>query len=272
MLAGEEDGEGPAIIALHGLTATRRHVVHGSQALPREGYRLITYDARGHGSSEPARQDEGYGYPSLVADLAAVVAARVADRPAVLAGHSMGAHTIAAYALDHPDRIAALVLIGPAVIGLPADPEQLEPWDRLADALERDGVDGFVAATDEGLDPEWRETVLRFTRTRMELHEHPEAVARALREVPRSTPFDGLAELEGIDVPALVVASHDDADPRHPYAVAEAWAERLPGAELVSEERGESPLAWQGGKLSREIAAFCARQDVAGRLAGYRRG
>ena len=68
-------------------------------------------------------------------------------------------------------------------------------------------------------------------------------------------------------MPALVVASHDDADPGHPYAVAAEWAERLPNATLISEERGESPLAWQGGRLSREIASFCERPDVAARLA-----
>jgi 3-oxoadipate enol-lactonase len=59
-----------------------------------------------------------------------------------------------------------------------------------------------------------------------------------------------------LEVPALVVASHDEADPGHPRAVAEAYAERLPRARLIGEEEGESPLAWQGGKLSREIADF----------------
>jgi pimeloyl-ACP methyl ester carboxylesterase len=96
----------------------------------------------------------------------------------------------------------------------------------------------------------------------MERHRHPEAVARALREVPRSVPFDGMAALDSLDVPALVVASHDDADPGHPYEVASEWAERLPRARLLSEAEGESPLAWQGGRLSREIAAFCAEAEV----------
>ena len=86
--------------------------------------------------------------------------------------------------------------------------------------------------------------------------------------MPRSQPFEDLSELEFLDVPALVVASHDEADPGHPYAVAEAWAERLPRATLVSEDPGASPLAWQGGRLSREIAAFCERPEVAERLAG----
>ncbi|MGH2980724.1 MAG: alpha/beta fold hydrolase, partial [Solirubrobacterales bacterium] len=105
-----------------------------------------------------------------------------------------------------------------------------------------------------GLDPDWRDTILRFTRERMLEHQHPEAVAQALREVPRSKPFESIDELDFLDLPALVVASHDVADPGHPYSVAEAYAAHLPTASLVSEEEGESPLAWQGGRLSREIA------------------
>jgi hypothetical protein len=92
----------------------------------------------------------------------------------------------------------------------------------------------------------------------MLLHRHPQALVDALREVPRSRPFESLDRLEGLDIPALVVASHDAADPGHPYAAAAAYAQRLPRARLISEREGESPLAWQGGRLSREIAAFYA--------------
>ncbi len=53
--------------------------------------------------------------------------------------------------------------------------------------------------------------------------------------------------------------SRDDADPGHPYAVGERYAETIPGAELVSEQPGESPLAWQGSQLSRVIADLRAR-------------
>jgi 3-oxoadipate enol-lactonase len=100
--------------------------------------------------------------------------------------------------------------------------------------------------------------VLRFTRERMLQHRHPTALVAALREVPRSRPFGAMAELEELRVPTLVVASHDDADPGHPHEVAEAYAEHLPLARLTSEPEGSSPLAWQGGRLSREIASFCA--------------
>jgi pimeloyl-ACP methyl ester carboxylesterase len=268
-LAGESVGEGPPIALLHGVTATRRYVVHGSNALPRRGYRQITYDARGHGESAPAPPDGGYGYQELAGDLGEVLESQEAEKP-VLCGHSMGCHTVATYALEHHDRVAGVVLIGPVQLGLPAPDEVLEAWGRLADGLERGGVEGFMEAIEADLTVEgsWRETVLRITRERIRLHRHLEGVARALREVPRSIPFDGMAELGHLDLPALVVASHDEVDPGHPYPVAEAWAGAIPGARLVSEEPGESPLAWQGGKLAREIAGFCEEPAVVERLSG----
>ena len=261
---GERDGEGAPIVLCHGITASRRYVVHGSRALERAGYRVFSYDARGHGESDPAPDGQDYGYPSLIDDLERVVQAELGEQRFVLAGHSMGAHTAVGYALRHPQRLAGLVVIGPVYTG-DISPQSLVYWDGLASALEEGGIDGFVdyISAHQGIDTDWRDTVLRFTRARMELHRHPQALVQALREVPRSRPFGALSELEGLEVPALVVASHDAADPGHPYGTAVAYAEALPQGRLVSEGEGESPLAWQGGKLSREIAAFCDEPAVA---------
>jgi pimeloyl-ACP methyl ester carboxylesterase len=258
-IRGEAVGEGPPIVLCHGITATRRYVVHGSRALERAGHEVVSYDARGHGESDPAPAGQGYGYPELVGDLEAVVAATIGEEPFVLAGHSMGAHTAVAYALRHPERLPGLVVIGPTYTG-EISSSTLAYWDGLAAALENGGVDGFVDYVDrnQGADPSWRDSVLRFTRERMLRHRDPQALVEALRQVPRSRPFESMAELESLRVPTLVVASHDDADPGHPRHVAEAYAERLPQARLAGEKEGESPLAWQGGRLSREIAAFCA--------------
>jgi pimeloyl-ACP methyl ester carboxylesterase len=256
---GETAGEGPAVVLCHGVTATRRYVLHGSRALERAGHAVVSYDARGHGESDPAPPGQSYGYPELVGDLETVVAAEIGEEPFVLGGHSMGAHTAVAYALRHPERLAGLVVIGPVYAG-EIPPQAVAYWDGLAAALEEGGVEGFLDYLDlnQRTDPSWQQTVRRFTRERMLLHRHPEAVAAALREMPRSRPFGPIADLESLDVPALVVASHDGPDPGHPRAVAELYAEHLPQARLVGEAEGESPLAWQGGKLSREIAAFCA--------------
>ncbi len=256
-IRGEAVGEGTPIVLCHGITATRRYVVHGSRALERAGNRVVSYDARGHGESDPAPAGQGYGYPELVGDLGRVVATTVGEERLVLAGHSMGAHTAVAYALAHPERLAGLVVIGPVYRGEIGE-GSLRYWDGLADALD-EGPDAFVAyiEREQGIDPAWRDSVLRFTRERILLHRHPEAVAAALREVPRSRPFGTLADLAALELPALVVASNDDADPGHPFEAAAAYAEALPQARLIVEGEGESPLAWQGGKLSREILAFC---------------
>jgi 3-oxoadipate enol-lactonase len=265
VIRGESAGEGAPILLCHGITATRRYVVQGSRSLERAGHRVISYDARGHGESDPAPAGEGYGYPQLTDDLERVVAEQLGEEGRfVLAGHSMGAHTVVSYALRHPGRLAGLAVIGPVFTGRVSD-ESLAYWDGLAAALEEGGVDGFVDYIDhqQGIDAAWRDSVLRFTRERIGLHRHPEAIVQALRDLPRSRPFDSLEDLRGLGVPTLVVASHDDADPGHPYSAAVAYAETLPRARLVSEEHGESPLAWQGGKLSRELAAFCAEPAVA---------
>lgn len=255
-LAGEAAGEGPALVLLHGLTATRRYVVMGSRVLERGGFRVIAYDARGHGESSPAPAAGAYEYEDLAADLLAVLDAVEAER-AVLVGSSMGAHTAMAFALARPERVAALVQVSPAYDGAP-HPE-LDGWDELADGLERGGPEGFVEAWRPAVGERWRETVLTVARQRLARHRHPAAVADALRVVPRSVAFRGLAALERVAAPTLVVGSRDEADPGHPLAVAEAYAERLPNAELVVEEPGRSPLAWQGAQLSRAIAAFLGR-------------
>jgi pimeloyl-ACP methyl ester carboxylesterase len=268
-IAVEALGEGPVVALAHGITASRRYVVHGSKQIPRHGLTAVAIDARGHGDSDPAPRGGGYSYAEMVSDLGAVLDASAGDAPAVLAGHSMGARTVTAFALAHPQRVAGLVAIGPAYPGVPTPDEALARWDELADGLESGGVDGFLEAYEgQGLHPEWRDTLLRITRERLVTHRHPEAVAEAIRQVPRDVPFESLDELEFLEVPTLVVASNDEADPGHARSVAEAYAERIPDATLISEGEGESPLAWQGGKLSREIVRFCERPQVADRLAG----
>ncbi len=256
-IRGEEAGAGPAIVLLHGLTATRRYVVMGSRLLERRGYRLISYDARGHGESSAA-EASAYGYPDMVEDLRAVLDCFELDR-AVLAGSSMGAATALALALDAPDRVAALVQSTPAYAG-PPDPNGMADWDRLADGLERDGVGGFMDAFRPSVESRWQDSVRRLTRQRLERHRDPKAVASALRVVTRSAPFASLDDLARIDAPTLVVGSRDEADPEHPLAVAEAYVERLPNAELAIEEPGRSPLAWRGSQVSRAIADFLARR------------
>lgn len=246
----------PPIVLLHGLTATRHYVVMGSRILERDGHRVVSYDARGHGESDPA---DRYDYPSLAADLLATLDGLEIER-ALLAGASMGAHTAVRFAIEHPERVAGLVAITPAF--LPDGVADLARWDRLAAGLRDDGVDGFIEAYgDPGVPEAWRDTIITVLRQRMARHEHPHAVADALEQVPRSNPFDAEEELASISAPAIVVADRDEVDPGHPLRVGERWAQLL-DAELLVEGPGQSPLAWQGGQLSRVIAGLADRATV----------
>jgi pimeloyl-ACP methyl ester carboxylesterase len=261
-LAGEEAGEGPAIVLLHGLTATRRYVVMGSRLLERSGHRVIAYDARGHGRSTPARDPTAYGYPELASDLERVLDALGLPR-ATLAGASMGAHTVLRFALEHPERVAALGLITPAYDPTAPGSDHDARRESLARGLREGGVEGFLAAYDFSSVPApWRETVRTVVLQRLSAHEHPAAVADAMEALARSRPFNELGELGAIRVPTLVVASRDEVDPGHPLALAERYADAIPGAQLAVEEGGppaRSPIAWQGGQLSKLLAELMTR-------------
>jgi pimeloyl-ACP methyl ester carboxylesterase len=266
-LAGEElgparptdrPGEGAPIVLLHGLTATRRYVVMGSRTLERSGFRVIGYDARGHGRSSAASDPTAYDYEYLARDLEDVLDALGLKR-AILAGASMGAHTALRFALRNPTRVAGLGLITPSFDPERSpDAETLANWDALAKGLRERGVEGFVDAYDfSALPGGWRDTVERVVRQRLAAHEHPEAVADALEVVPRSRPFERIADLADVEAPTVVVASRDEADPDHPLAVGERYARTIPAARLVVEDSGpdlRSPIAWQGGQLSRVLA------------------
>jgi pimeloyl-ACP methyl ester carboxylesterase len=263
-LSGERAGAGPAVVLLHGLTATRRYVLMGSRLLERSGYEVVAYDARGHGHSAPAGMPSAYGYEYLARDLEAVLDALGLGR-AILAGASMGAHTALRVALTAPQRVTALGLITPAYepSAVPAG-EDGDSWRALAAGLRRGGVEGFVRAYDFSAVPErWRGTVERVIRQRLSAHEHPQAVADALEVVPLSRPFATMAELAAVEVPAVVVGSRDAADPGHSLALAERYAAALPSAQLVVEAQDSSPIAWQGGQLSRVLAELAQRAGAA---------
>ena len=253
----ERTGSGHPVVLLHGLTATHRYVVMGSKSLQRAGHDVLAYDARGHGASDPAPDPSAYEYGDLADDLLAVMDGAGIER-AVLAGASMGAHTAVRVAMEHPERVAGLVIVTPAYD--PEDwPGDLVRWDALSDGLRNGGVEGFVEAYGDEGPEKWKATLQTVLRQRLGAHEHPEAVADALKVVPRSRPFASRDQLRELSAPTVVVADHDEPDPGHPLRVGELYASLIPGARLVVEDEGSSPIAWQGGQLSKVIAEVAAQ-------------
>lgn len=253
-LRGDDTGgTGQAVMLLHGLTATRRYVLHGARSLERAGYRVVSYDSRGHGESDPAPTAHEYAYDQLAQDAVAVMDV-AGINSAVMIGHSMGGHLAARLAITLPHRVTALVIGAPAHLGRPSS--DLARWDRLAEGLRRGGPEGMWNAIEKPDDPQWASRVETVVLQRLRRHLHPDAVADALQYTPRSAAFDGLDALEHIRCPTLIVGTHDRFDAEHPLAVAREYERRIPAAQFTIEEEGTPPLTWRGGALSQAILAF----------------
>jgi pimeloyl-ACP methyl ester carboxylesterase len=96
--------EGYPIVLTHGITCAIRAWVHQISDLATD-YRVIAFDHRGHGRSGVPRRG-GYSLKHLASDLDSVLEATLAPRErAVLAGHSMGGITIAAWSAHYRHQV-----------------------------------------------------------------------------------------------------------------------------------------------------------------------
>lgn len=74
-------------------------------------YRIVHYNYRGHGKSQPPEDPENLGIEECAEDLKCVLDDAGVDRPAVLAGHSMGVQVILEFYHRYPERVHALIPI-----------------------------------------------------------------------------------------------------------------------------------------------------------------
>ncbi len=97
--------DGPIAVLIHGWTCNLTNFPRQVEHLVGRGYRVVAYDQRGHGESEPGAFS--YSAPVLADDLHAVLEAHVpAGKKALLVGHSMGAITIMAWADKYTEEVA----------------------------------------------------------------------------------------------------------------------------------------------------------------------
>ncbi|HEU0129407.1 MAG TPA: alpha/beta fold hydrolase [Mycobacteriales bacterium] len=216
------DERAPAVVVAHGVGSTGEFAARCWAGCVRAGYRLVTYDLRGHGASTPLPDPADQALAHHVADLAAVAETAGAR---VVAGTSLGAHVAAAYA-SAGARLDALLLAIPGWLGSGSVTARANA--AVADELERHGVAATLAriAADPAV-PRW--VVIELDRSWPE-HD-PASLVAALRAVAADeTP--GLDALRRAAAPAGVVGLVDD--PGHPFAAAEAYAAALPRAALES--------------------------------------
>jgi pimeloyl-ACP methyl ester carboxylesterase len=133
---GPEDGA--TVVLAHGWTEALQYWIYVIRALSERGIRVVAYDQRGHGKSESASAGD-YDLDRFGEDLEAVLTACVPDgQRAVVAGHSLGAMSIVAWAADHDvaGHVGAAVLLNTGVGDLIAE-QLLFPLPQIAQALNR---------------------------------------------------------------------------------------------------------------------------------------
>lgn len=99
-------GEGPPLVAVHGLSSNALFYVGVAERLA-DRRPLLSVDLRGRGDSD--KPADGYGMAVHADDVAATMDHHSVDR-AVIVGHSMGAGVATVFAHRHPDRCAGVVL------------------------------------------------------------------------------------------------------------------------------------------------------------------
>jgi pimeloyl-ACP methyl ester carboxylesterase len=242
------DRDGVPVLMLHGWSDSWRSYEPVLPYLP-ERLRAIVPTQRGHGDAE--RPADGYAPRDLAADAVALLDTLEVER-AVVVGHSMGAWVAERVAIDHPDRVAGLILAG--AIG-PADANP------VAGEVAREAM-----AFEDPVDPEW---VREFQVSTTELPLAPAQLdtfvaeslklpARVWRATAAGFPHGDLyGELAAIEAPTTLIWG--DRDSVGSRAEQLRIAAAIPGARLIVYAGIGHAIHWeQPERFAADVVAFAA--------------
>lgn len=221
----QEDGKGKPVILIHGL-GMDRHMWKGQVDGLSKRYRVITYDNLGHGQTE---KPPGPYSLALFADLVRDVADKAGADKFALVGFSLGGMIAQTFALTHPERLGAAVIMNAVY---KRTPEESAAVIARADAIDIEGPNATVdAALERWLTPEFRKAhpeVEAAIRRRVTTNDH-KAYAAAYRVFAEGDSHLA-GKLAGITCPTLVItAEHDKgSNPR----MAKQMAAEIPNASL----------------------------------------
>jgi pimeloyl-ACP methyl ester carboxylesterase len=159
-LYAEAHGRGEPVVFSPGYCQTHENFRPQVASFVAAGFRVVLWDYRGHGLSDAPQDPAAYSMPQVVDDLARVLHWAAPGQRAVVGGLSFGGLASQHYALGHPERVSALLLIasGPGFKNQKAQADWEAQIGRIADRLERVGFAGWAsgrsAATAIGLRPE----------------------------------------------------------------------------------------------------------------------
>jgi pimeloyl-ACP methyl ester carboxylesterase len=259
----EVSGEGPALVFLHGLMgsiARARAMGEGMDGLADRGFRLITYDARGHGDSGHTEDECHYTWEAHAADMLALLDHLGIER-AALGGGSMGAGVSVTFALAHPERVERLLLAAPPPLEETIDTAR-QVFGGLASLIDAVGLEQAVAVAMQL--PQFAEmkeaSPQEYEQTRdWLLGVHPKATPLAIRGLLNGPqlPAERFGE---ITAPVLVIAH--EGDPIHPLSTAQRLHEAIAGSRLVVAP-DMTYFRERRGELLETVVAFLRGKGIA---------
>lgn len=256
-LHGDRGGAGQPLLLLHGFTGSTGTWTALRQSVG-ERFETIALDLPGHGRSSAPAEPGRYALGTLAADLSRVLDALDVEQPAVL-GYSLGARAALRFALDRPERVGALVLesVSAGVDDAGERAARLAADRALADSIERDGIEAFVARW-ETL-PLWESQRIlpaeaRAAQRAARLANVPRGLANSLRGAGVAAEAPVTGRLTSLNAPTLVVAGALDAKF---VALGEAIAARAPRARFVAVEgAGHAVHLERPGVLAAHVEEF----------------
>jgi 3-oxoadipate enol-lactonase len=245
-LAVDDPGEGVPFLWGHGLMSSRADEdATGLFAWPDRlpGWRVVRWDARGHGRSSAVAGEAAYRWDELALDLLGLADALGIERFAG-GGASMGAATTLHAAVKAPARVTAMVLVIPPT-AWETRATQGGLYRAAAEVVEGEGVARYVELAARLPLPEVLAPLGEQARSAPAVDE---AVLPAVLRGAAASDLPHPDDLRRLDQPTLLLAW--DTDPGHPVSTAEALAELLPGARLRVARRFEDLAGWPAAVAS----------------------
>lgn len=229
------------------------------------GATVILFDRRGSGLSDQASAGaEQLGLPQLAGDAKSVLDA-VGVRRVVAVGASLGGLTAMQFAVDHPERISALALIGSCARITQAPDYDIGTVIDDVDTWTQHTIAGWGTGITVETDSPTMAGDVRYRRWAGRLERHtlsPGGLAMTLRALLR---YDIRPLLPRITAPTLVV--HRRADRGVPVAHGHFLAEHIPGARFVDLPGVEHTyFLGDQGSILRAVREFIDEQVASGSL------
>ena len=225
-IAVELVGQGRPLIWAHGLSGWRQSGIKKFHHLA-DHYQLLALDQRGHNDSTAVTDPALYDVKRMAGDIAAILDYLGLER-AIIGGESMGAATALTFALNWPERVAALLLLAPAFDDTPN--EQGDVTRGNGRFILDNGMEEFLAKTAvEQREMGMSEELIAYLAEVRRSHQ-PASLATAYLSVIEWVLFNDINVLSKLGMPVYIVAWPND--PLHPMHIAERMAAALPNAQL----------------------------------------